>query len=113
MEEIVSNVLEKKLAARERLTIVFVYTPLCGTCKLAESMLRIVESSLEPLPLYSLNINHSPTFAQQWKIQSVPCLLVFQKGLGVERIYAFGSIGFLYNKVKPYATAWTLQKKMK
>ncbi|WP_227936248.1 thioredoxin family protein [Alkalihalobacillus deserti] len=110
MEEIVSSGLNKKLSAREPLTIVFVYTPLCGTCKLAEGMLRVIQSSFDSLPMFSLNINHSPAFAQQWKIKSVPCLLVFQKGLGVERIYAFGSIGLVHNKLKPYATLLALQK---
>lgn len=110
MEEIVRSTLDKKLSAREPLTIVFVYTPLCGTCKLADKMLRVVQSSFEALPIYALNINHSPAFAQQWKIESVPCLLVFQKGLGVERVYAFGSLGFLHSKLKPYASAWSLQK---
>ena len=109
MEEIVSSTLDQKLTDREPLSIVFVYTPLCGTCKLAEKMLTVVQSSFDSLPMYSLNINHSPAFAQQWKIKSVPCLLVFQKGLGVERIYAFQSIGYVHNKLKPYAAAWLLQ----
>ncbi|WP_332630200.1 thioredoxin family protein [Halalkalibacter flavus] len=111
MEEISHSTLEKMLANREPITVVFVYTPLCGTCKLAEKMVAVVDSTLESLPIYSLNINHSPAFAQKWKIKSVPCLLLFQKGLGVERIYAFQSIGFIHDVLKPYAAARVLLEK--
>jgi thioredoxin-like negative regulator of GroEL len=110
MEEISSSALDRMLAARDPLTIVFVYTPLCGTCKVAERMVRVVESAFDTLPIFSLNINHSPAFAQKWKIKSVPCLLMFQKGLGVERVYAFQSIGYVHDIVKPYAATWTLTK---
>ncbi|WP_332693179.1 thioredoxin family protein [Halalkalibacter lacteus] len=111
MEEISSSTLDKMIAARAPLTIVFVYTPLCGTCMLAERMVRVVETAFETLPIFSLNINHSPAFAQKWKIKSVPCLLLFQKGLGVERVYAFQSIGYVHNVVKPYAATWSLIEK--
>ncbi|GAE34619.1 hypothetical protein JCM9157_1689 [Halalkalibacter akibai JCM 9157] len=73
-------------------------------------MLKVVQASFDSLPIYSLNINHSPEFAQKWKIKSVPCLLVFQKGLGVECLYAFQSIANVHEKLKPYAVAWSLQE---
>ncbi|ARK30365.1 thioredoxin family protein [Halalkalibacter krulwichiae] len=113
MEEISSKKLAEKLADRDPITIVFVYSPLCGTCKLAEKMLRVVQSSFDALPMYSLNINHSPLFAQQWKVKSVPCLFIFQRGLGVERIYAFRSISYVHEIVKRYATILSLQEKSK
>ncbi|MDT8859952.1 thioredoxin family protein [Alkalihalobacillus sp. MEB130] len=111
MQDISHHTLEKMLANRDPVTAVFVYTPLCGTCKLASKMMTVVESALEPFPIFSLNINHSPAFAQNWKIKSVPCLLLFQKGLGVERIYAFHSIGYLHSMLKPYAAVRALMEK--
>lgn len=110
MKEITSSNLEKMLRDRESLTIVFVHTPLCGTCKMARGMVELVGRSFHSLPLYSLNINHASSFAQKWKVKSVPCLLLFQKGLGVERIYAFRSVSYIHEVLKPYAAAWSLQK---
>jgi len=111
MKEINATTLNEKLQLRESLTILFVYTPLCGTCKLAGSMLDVIETSYPSLVIHKLNINHAPTFAQTWKIKSVPSLLVFQKGLGVERIYAFQSISHLHAMIKPYAVFAELQIK--
>ncbi|WP_100407264.1 thioredoxin family protein [Bacillus solitudinis] len=103
MNEVNSIILQEKLDKREALTVLFVYSPLCGTCRLAGNMLEVIEASYPSLPIYKLNINHAPSFAQDWRIKSVPCLLVFQKGLGVERRYAFHSIGHLHEMMKPYA----------
>ncbi|GAE25015.1 thioredoxin [Halalkalibacter wakoensis JCM 9140] len=110
MEDISYNELNVILAERRPVTVVFVYTPLCGTCKVAKDMISIVQATHESLPIFSVNINHSPSFAQNWKIKSVPCLLIFQKGLGVERVYAFQSIGFIHHVLKPYAAAVALDQ---
>ena len=94
----------KRLEEKDELVIVFVHTPLCGTCKRAASMLTILEQTYEELEINQLNINQYPSFAQTWQIQSVPCLLIFQKGLGVERRYAFQSIPALHSLLQPYTT---------
>ena len=88
--------------------IVFIHTPLCGTCKYVANMLQILEESYEALTIDQLNINQYPTFAQTWQIKSVPCLLVFQKGLGVCRQYSFPSIADVYKILQPYLS--TTQK---
>ncbi|WP_088102151.1 thioredoxin family protein [Halalkalibacter urbisdiaboli] len=109
MKNITNELIQEKLDSREALTILFVYTPLCGTCKLAGSMLEVIEASNPALMIHRININHAPNFAQTWKIKSVPCLLIFQKGLGVERIYAFQSISYLHAIMKPYIAVAELQ----
>lgn len=93
--------LTRRIESKEDV-IVFVHTPLCGTCKYVSNMLQILEESYEQLLIDKLNINQYPTFAQSWQIKSVPCLLVFQKGLGVKRQYSFPSIAEVYNLLQPY-----------
>ncbi|MFK3936333.1 thioredoxin family protein [Alkalihalobacillus sp. NPDC078783] len=92
--------------------IVFIHTPLCGTCKYVSNMLQILEESYGTLTIDQLNINQYPTFAQTWQIKSVPCLLVFQKGLGVKRQYSFPSIADVYKMLQPYIST-TKQIKIK
>ncbi|MEN0643497.1 thioredoxin family protein [Alkalicoccobacillus gibsonii] len=87
--------------------IVFIHTPLCGTCKYVSNMLQILEESYEQLTINQLNINQYPDFAQMWQIKSVPCLLVFQKGLGVKRQYSFPSIADVYTMLQPYLSIQT------
>ncbi|MEJ8547943.1 thioredoxin family protein [Brevibacillus borstelensis] len=79
---------------------VFLYTPFCGTCKLGEKMLEIVEQTIHGVPLYRFNINTGPQFAQKWEITSVPGLLIFRQGRLVEKHFAFRSVDFLYRTLK-------------
>lgn len=102
MESITEQELNERLKSKEELQFVFVTTPLCGTCKLARRMLMILEESAPVFKPLELNVNTAAGFANRWKIKSVPVLLVFKKGLGVERIYAFHSIAHLYEMLKPY-----------
>ncbi|GAF65240.1 thioredoxin family protein [Alkalihalobacillus trypoxylicola] len=102
MNTVTIEQLEENLSNKKSLTFVYLYTPLCGTCKLASKMLEVIEAMEPSLEILSLNINHAPSFAQKWKIESVPCLYVFQNGLGVERVYAFHSVAHVFETIKPY-----------
>lgn len=103
MEEITGKQLEMELQQREPVIAVFIHTPLCGTCKVAKKMVEVASASVPYLPVYSININQSPTFAQKWKVESVPGLFLYQKGLNVERIYAFHSVSSIHTLFKKYA----------
>lgn len=78
----------------------FLFTPICGTCKVAERMLIVIENLVKEYPIRKLNLNYFPDLAKQWEIQSVPCLLVFEKGEIVKRIFAFQSVDYLYKELK-------------
>ena len=71
---------------------VFIHTPFCGTCRMARTMLGIVEKLKEQDLFYDLNASLFPSFMQDYKIESVPCLLVLKKGEVKKRIYAFESV---------------------
>jgi thioredoxin-like negative regulator of GroEL len=71
---------------------VFIYTPLCGTCKAARRMLEVV-LALEPeVPLYEANLNALPFLAEEWKITSVPCIVVAPRGKPLHHVYAMHSV---------------------
>ncbi|HEX6923438.1 MAG TPA: thioredoxin family protein [Bacillales bacterium] len=84
--------------------LIFFHTPLCGTCTEARKMLNIaLEAVSAEIPAYACDLNFSPGLAERWKIESVPCLLLFTDGTITERVYAFRSVSDLYQ---------LLQKKM-
>ncbi|WP_243290392.1 thioredoxin family protein [Bacillus sp. FJAT-47783] len=83
--------------------ILYLYTPLCGTCQLAKKMLTVVDTAIPSLNIFMKDLNYIPTYAEKWEIESVPCLLVFQKGEIIMKKYAFHSIEHLYETLKAYA----------
>uniref|UniRef100_A0A4Y8QAT3 Thioredoxin domain-containing protein n=1 Tax=Paenibacillus athensensis TaxID=1967502 RepID=A0A4Y8QAT3_9BACL len=74
---------------------VFIYTPLCGTCKVAERMLQVIEAMRPNLPLFKGNINFMPELAATWQIRSVPCIAAVRGGNPQALIYSVQSVDAL------------------
>ncbi|MBO9130732.1 thioredoxin family protein [Bacillus sp. 165] len=91
-----------KQILHEDRVMLYVYTPLCGTCQLAKKMITVIEAALPSLTIGMLDLNYSPQLARDFQIESVPCLLLFQKGKMVKRIYAFQSVEYLYHELKDW-----------
>lgn len=85
---------------QDELAILYVYTPLCGTCQLASKMITIVEATLPSLSIGKINLNYAPHLATTYQIESVPCLFIFQNGQLQKRVYAFQSVEHLYYELK-------------
>ncbi|RIX60560.1 thioredoxin [Paenibacillus nanensis] len=81
-------------------TAILFATPMCGTCKVAERMLEIAEAAGTDYPIYKTNINFTPRLREEWRIASVPCLIVFKNGRVVQQEYAMRSVDHLYKLLK-------------
>ncbi|MBT2217597.1 thioredoxin [Virgibacillus dakarensis] len=82
--------------------LLYIYTPFCGTCALARSMLDKIEAVHHEDIFYEMNAALHPDFMQDNKIESVPCLLIKQDGEIKESVYAFRSIGNIYSYLLKY-----------
>ncbi len=80
--------------------MVYLYTPLCGTCQLAEKMMVVTEKVLEDKLFGKININYMPKLAEQWEIESVPCLVFIKDGCVVHKIYAFHSVPYIVEPIQ-------------
>lgn len=80
---------------------VFLYTPLCGTCKVAARMIGIVMEMLPSLSVVRANVNFMPGLAASWRIESVPCLLIVKQGQVCDKLYAFRSVDNVYRFLRP------------
>lgn len=80
--------------------LVYFYTPLCGTCQMAGKMLNVVEQLYPDMDMGKVNLNFMPEFAEQFEVESVPCLLFVKDGAVEDKLYAFRSVPFLHEKVK-------------
>lgn len=99
MQAITIEQLDEQLK-QEAMACVYLYTPMCGTCQLAKRMLEVVEQLFPHIPFYQADINYMPERAMEWKIESVPCLLLFHHGTIRQKLYAFHSVPHLYETIK-------------
>ena len=82
--------------------VVLASTPICGTCAVAKKMLSVVSVMLADVLIVDINLNYHEDLAVSEEIMSVPCILIYKKSVCVEKIYAFTSVPYLYQKIKDY-----------
>ncbi|MBP3039390.1 thioredoxin family protein [Bacillaceae bacterium Marseille-Q3522] len=85
---------------QKRTGLLYLYTPLCGTCQIAAKMLTITEKILPELTIGKSNLNYVSQLAEKYFIESVPCLLFIKEGEVIEKIYAFHSVLYLAEKIQ-------------
>ncbi|KKI93508.1 thioredoxin [Bacillus sp. SA1-12] len=95
---------EKKqlMIQNEGLVLLYLYTPMCGTCQVAKRMLTVIDELLPSIVIHSVNLNYFPNEAKELEIESVPCLLIYNDGKEMERVYAFQSVSYLHELIKQY-----------
>nr|WP_085991439.1 thioredoxin family protein [Oceanobacillus senegalensis] len=91
----------KEILNQERY-LLYIYTPFCGTCSLARSMLEKIESVHQQTIFCEMNASLHPEFMQENKVESVPCLLIKEGNEIKDRVYAFKSIANIYSYLMKY-----------
>ncbi|ENH96817.1 thioredoxin-like protein [Gracilibacillus halophilus YIM-C55.5] len=76
--------------------VIFVHTPFCATCQLAEKMLYVLEETDNQLSFYRMDASYFPSFMEDQAITSVPALLLVEKNQVQKRLYAFESVPKVY-----------------
>ncbi|WP_345243801.1 thioredoxin family protein [Pontibacillus salipaludis] len=102
MQTLSNSPLEQLNQSENHVDFLFIHSPFCGTCHLARRMLETLEEALKGTDFRELNAAIHPDFMNHYEIESVPCLLIVQKGMILEKIYAFQSVSYLYEKVNQY-----------
>lgn len=80
----------------------YLYTPICGTCTIASKMMEVVEQLLPTATINKMNLNYNEQIAYDLQIESVPCFIIMEKDIVHEKIYAFQSVPYLYEKLQKY-----------
>ena len=79
---------------------VVIYTPMCGTCKLAMQMISLTLQAGVKIPVYAANIYDIPHFVEMCQIESVPCFMIWQGKDLIRKEYAVHSVDQLYKWFK-------------
>lgn len=90
----------EKTSKSEEMTAYYLYAPMCGTCQVASKMLSVVKEMMVDVKIGQANLNFVESMAADYQIESVPCLLITEQGKVREKIYAFHSVPYLYEKLK-------------
>lgn len=99
MQEWSRQEIEKAISGQETI-LIYLYTPMCGTCQMAGKMLAVIEQLPPDQKMGKADLNYMPQLAEKWGVESVPCLLIFRRGTLQEKIYAFRSVPYLLDHIR-------------
>ena len=99
MQEWNKEAIERRITEKDTF-VLYLYTPICGTCQVASKMLVVLDELMSNLPFGQSNVNYLKDLAEELKIESVPCLLIYKQGELQKRIYAFQSVPYLLEVVR-------------
>ena len=83
---------------------IYLYTPFCGTCQVSGKMLTVAEELLPEITVGRINLNYMRELAEEWAVESVPCLVFLNRGEMTNKLYAFQSVPYLVEKIKSTLT---------
>ncbi len=92
--------LELKNLIKQGNVLVYFYTPMCGTCELANQFLTLVEPLFDNVTIYKCNLSYFTNLSIRYEIQSVPCAILFRNGTVLNKIYAFQSVTNIYEQLQ-------------
>lgn len=79
----------------------YVHSPMCGTCQLAQRMVHIANELDDiSVSIFEANVAEIQGLVRNYHISSIPCLIVWHKGLVKRQEYALGSVDRIYSWLK-------------
>lgn len=87
------------VAKKDDVAVVDFSATWCGPCKMLAPVLEDISEKLgDRVKFYNVDVDDAPELAQEYRVNSVPCVVLMKKGEFVDQ-----SIGF---KPGPMITGW-------
>jgi thioredoxin 1 len=98
VKKIAGSEITNVAAASDRLALVDFSATWCGPCKMLEPVLEKVSEEMSPrVSVYSVDVDESQKESTKFGIRGVPTMIIFHKGLEIDRLVGFRDKGALVN----------------
>ena len=70
----------KEIIEKEEKVLIDCYAPWCGPCRLLSPIIDELAKETDSCKFYKLNVDDAEEISREYKIMSIPTLLLFEKG---------------------------------
>ncbi|WP_186431361.1 thioredoxin [Clostridium sp. BSD9I1] len=90
VKEIKDNNFQDEVLKSDIITVVDFWAPWCGPCKMLGPVIDEISKELKNKAKFvKINVDENPTVSSQYRIESIPTVLVFKGGKIVENLVGF------------------------
>ncbi len=89
-------------SVKEGVSIVDFWAIWCGPCRLMTPVVEDIAKEMPDVKVYKLNVDDYPELTANFKIMSIPTILIFKDGKEVDQTVGVVSKSVLANKIKNF-----------
>ncbi|NMM63361.1 thioredoxin [Clostridium sp. P21] len=90
MKEISDSIFNKEVITNDIPVVVDFWAPWCGPCKMIGPVMEELDKQyLGKIKFVKVNVDENPVISQEFRISSIPTIMIFKKGEAVENIVGF------------------------
>lgn len=105
VREIAGSTIPSETSSTDQITVVDFSAEWCGPCKMLHPVLDSLSAELNPRIVFvTVDIDKSPTEANQFGVRGVPTMIVFHGGKEVDRMVGFRDKATLKRDLEALAT---------
>ncbi len=89
MEKLTSSTFKK--VKESDFCVVDFYATWCAPCRMLKPIMEEIETILKDVEFYNVDVDESEDIAREYKIFSIPTILIFKKGQVVDTMVGFNT----------------------
>lgn len=91
-----------EVRSSDGIKVVDFFATWCGPCKMLAPVFDEVSLDIEDAEFLKVDIDQSLDIAREYKVSTVPTIIIFKEGQEVERLVGFKTKQELEDKIKSY-----------
>ena len=94
---------DKIINKKDQIVLLDFYASWCGPCrKLSPIINQVADTFVGKIKVIKINIDDFSDISKKYNISSIPCVLVLNKGIEIERFTGFNNYEFYANIINKY-----------
>ena len=79
------NNFREEVVNSDRPVLIDFFAPWCGPCRMVVPIVEQIAEEREDIKVVKINVDEEPELASQFRVMSIPTLVVFKDGAGVNQ----------------------------